>query len=63
VAALGEPFDLSGIVSRIGGSVGIAHADSYESSELFGRADTALYAAKASGRSSYRVFAPPPRAA
>ncbi|MET0313307.1 MAG: sensor domain-containing diguanylate cyclase [Hansschlegelia sp.] len=63
VASLAEPFELSGIVRPIGGSVGIAHADTCDPAELFGRADAALYAAKASGRSSYKVFALPSRAA
>lgn len=56
VAALAEPFELSARRCRVGGSVGVAHADGCPPSELFSRADAALYAAKAAGRGVYRIF-------
>lgn len=54
-----EPFGLDGIVANIGASVGleIVKAPGMRSSEVISRADLALYAAKAAGRSTYRIYA------
>jgi diguanylate cyclase (GGDEF)-like protein/PAS domain S-box-containing protein len=58
VKAIGEPFDLDGQQMIIGASIGVAifpgDADSGE--DLVRAADTALYRAKAAGRSTYRFF-------
>jgi diguanylate cyclase (GGDEF)-like protein len=46
---------------RISGSVGIAMPQDpvdYDAAQLFAQADTALYAAKASGRNTFRIFRP-----
>lgn len=40
----------------LGASVGIAFVDTCDPSELFMRADAALYAAKAAGRNTFRMF-------
>lgn len=57
VAALGRPIQSGAHVFRIGASIGIAHvADPCTPSDLFTRADTALYAAKAAGRGTFRRF-------
>lgn len=54
-----EPFDLDGIVANIGASVGleVVKTPGMRSSEVISRADLALYAAKAAGRSTYRIYA------
>lgn len=58
IALLGAPFHLGMGVVEISGSVGIAmyplHAGSLD--ELMRRCDSAMYAAKLSGRNGYRVF-------
>ncbi len=43
---------------QIGASVGVALVDGSGPSDLFQRADTALYAAKAAGRNSFHLFEP-----
>lgn len=56
VAAMQVPFDLDGQIIQVGTSVGIAlyrDADMLPQ-ELVRRADTALYAAKAAGRNTFR---------
>ncbi|SFL61655.1 sensor domain-containing diguanylate cyclase [Methylorubrum salsuginis] len=66
VEALGRPVDHEGRRYRLGASVGVALSGS-EAGDLFARADTALYAAKAAGRRTFRLFdpaaCPPGRAA
>jgi diguanylate cyclase (GGDEF)-like protein/PAS domain S-box-containing protein len=54
-----KPFEVAGRRLVIGASIGIAMATEKESvsaSDLINRADTAMYAAKASGRLAVRVF-------
>ncbi|MGA1805456.1 diguanylate cyclase domain-containing protein [Rhizobium sp. HT1-10] len=52
------PMAIDGRHLKIGASVGVAFADSLTPTELFQRADTALYAAKAAGRDTFHVFEP-----
>ncbi|NEU12324.1 sensor domain-containing diguanylate cyclase [Methylobacterium sp. BTF04] len=59
VAALKWPVERGGRRLVLGASVGIARADACSASELFTRADTALYAAKAAGRNTFRTFVAP----
>jgi diguanylate cyclase (GGDEF)-like protein len=56
VEIVGRPVDLCGRSFKIGASVGIALAEGREPSDLFKQADTALYAAKAGGRNTFRMF-------
>jgi diguanylate cyclase (GGDEF)-like protein len=56
VEAVSRPVDSGGQLLNFGASVGIACADGCTSEELFTRADTALYAAKAAGRNTFRTF-------
>jgi diguanylate cyclase (GGDEF)-like protein len=58
LARLQEPFVLGGQEIRIGGSIGVACAPEHgqTGAQLFGRADLALYRAKAEGRNAHRVF-------
>lgn len=56
VATVGQPIQRAGRSFKIGASVGIAHIDTDTIAELFTQADAALYAAKAAGRTTYRVF-------
>jgi diguanylate cyclase (GGDEF)-like protein len=60
VAALDEPFDLEESRVGVGASIGIAQTRSgaMPLTELFKRADLALYAAKREGGRTYRFFAP-----
>jgi diguanylate cyclase (GGDEF)-like protein/PAS domain S-box-containing protein len=60
LAALATPFDIEGVSVIISASVGISmFAEDARTRELlFQNADTAMYAAKASGRNSYRFFEP-----
>ncbi|WP_286159078.1 diguanylate cyclase [Methylobacterium sp. Leaf456] len=61
VEALGRPFDHEGRRYRLGASVGVALSGpdlGAEAGDLFARADTALYAAKAAGRRTFRLFDP-----
>lgn len=58
VGVLGEPIEHRGRSFQVGASVGIAFAAGCTPSELFDRADTALYAAKAAGRRTFRCFEP-----
>jgi diguanylate cyclase (GGDEF)-like protein len=60
VDAIGETFEIDGQAIHIGVSIGIAIApdDGDASDVLLRHADTALYRAKSSGRSSYCFFEP-----
>ncbi|HDZ73935.1 MAG TPA: diguanylate cyclase [Aurantimonas coralicida] len=58
VAALSRPVDRCGHSLELGASVGIARVDAWTPSELFIHADAALYAAKAAGRNTFRMFDP-----
>ncbi len=58
VEACGQPIRSGGSLFRIGASVGIAQRGTCNASELFNRADAALYAAKAAGRGTFRTFDP-----
>ena len=58
VAALDRPVGPPSRSLRLGASVGIAHAGCASSTELFTRADAALYAAKSAGRNTFRTFDP-----
>jgi predicted signal transduction protein with EAL and GGDEF domain len=63
VSLLNEPYYLDAGTARISGCVGIAlypqHAEDCD--HLRRNADIALYAAKESGRNTYRIYAPPQR--
>lgn len=56
-----RPMILGDLLLNIGASVGVALADGSSPSELFQRADTALYAAKAAGRNTFSIFEPSER--
>lgn len=58
VEALGWPVELQGFSHKLGASVGVALNAACTPSQLFKRADTALYAAKAAGRNTFRIFKP-----
>jgi diguanylate cyclase (GGDEF)-like protein len=61
IAALAAPFRLDPDRSmQIGASIGIAHAPEHggDAETLLLRADIALYAAKAAGKGTFRVFSP-----
>jgi diguanylate cyclase (GGDEF)-like protein len=55
VGALYRPVHLEGRQVQIGASVGIAFMDGSTPSELFKKADAALYAAKAAGRNTFEI--------
>ena len=59
-ASIDSPFDLDGHRIIVSTSIGVAIAprDGTTSEELLRNADLALYAAKADGRSTYRLFEP-----
>jgi predicted signal transduction protein with EAL and GGDEF domain len=58
VAALGEPFEISGQEVIVGASIGITLAprDGTHADQLLKNADMALYRAKADGRRAWRFF-------
>jgi diguanylate cyclase (GGDEF)-like protein len=58
IAATRRPIDCGGRRFKIGASIGITAIAGCRSSEAFKRADTALYAAKAGGRNTFRWFDP-----
>ena len=58
VAILRRPVKDADQVFQIGASVGIAFRNGAEPGTLFARADTALYAAKAAGRDTFRTYVP-----
>lgn len=59
IAVLSQPIHREGKSYIIGASIGIAAIDGCLAPEVFRNADSALYAAKAAGRKTFRVFAPP----
>lgn len=61
VQIIRRPIQITDHRLQIGASVGMAMVDGLTPSELFQRADTALYAAKAAGRNTFRVFEPTER--
>jgi len=58
VLAMRQPVEVDGRALAFGASVGIGRADGCTAADLFGRADLALYAAKAAGRNTFRTFKP-----
>jgi len=56
IAALKQPIERDGRRYSIGASVGVVALDRCTASEAFRRADAALYAAKGSGRGTYRIY-------
>ncbi|MBZ9998003.1 diguanylate cyclase domain-containing protein [Mesorhizobium sp. BH1-1-4] len=56
VEAMGKPVAARGQSLRLGASIGIAFAEAGQPCDLFAQADTALYAAKAAGRNTFRIF-------
>lgn len=62
IEAMGKPVSACGQSLRLGASVGIAFAQAGAPCDLFMQADTALYAAKAAGRNTFRIFKSDPAA-
>lgn len=62
IEAMGKPVAVCGQSLRLGASVGIAFAETGRPCDLFAQADTALYAAKAAGRNTFRIFKAEPGA-
>jgi diguanylate cyclase (GGDEF)-like protein/PAS domain S-box-containing protein len=60
VSSINEPMEILGEVLHVGASVGIAifPADASTSVDLIKNADTAMYAAKESGKNKIRFFSP-----
>jgi diguanylate cyclase (GGDEF)-like protein/PAS domain S-box-containing protein len=58
IKSLAAPFDMNGHSVEIGTSIGISvyPDDDIDVDELIGKADTALYQAKADGRGNYRLY-------
>jgi diguanylate cyclase (GGDEF)-like protein len=56
IEAMGKPVAARGHSLRLGASVGIAFTEAGTPCDLFTQADTALYAAKAAGRNTFRIF-------
>ena len=58
--ALSRPFHVAGVEAHVGTSIGIATFpdDASDADLLLARADLALYAAKSSGRGTWRLFDP-----
>lgn len=56
IERIGRPIDYAGDLLEIGASIGIAPFDGALESELLMKADSALYAAKAAGRNTFRLF-------
>lgn len=53
-----QPLFACGPSLALGASVGIAFMDTCSASEIFNKADKALYAAKAAGRNTYQIHIP-----
>ncbi|TGQ64025.1 diguanylate cyclase [Mesorhizobium sp. M00.F.Ca.ET.186.01.1.1] len=62
IEAMAQPVAACGQSLRLGASIGIAFAGAGQPCELFAQADTALYAAKAAGRNTFRIFKAEPGA-
>ena len=60
VDGVGRPITCGDRSFRVGASVGIARGGAAVPSTLFTQADAALYAAKAAGRNTFRIFTPDP---
>jgi len=60
VEAMRRPVNFHGRELQLGASVGIALVDGCAPSQLFMMADSALYAAKAAGRNTFRIHRPGP---
>lgn len=56
IDAMAEPVNVRGQPLKLGASVGVAFVETGAMCDLFMKADTALYAAKAAGRSTFRIF-------
>jgi len=56
IEAMSRPVAIRGQSLRLGASVGVAFAGTGLPCDLFAQADTALYAAKAAGRNTFRIF-------
>ncbi len=58
IAAIGEPILLDGNAIHVGMSIGVAlvSGECLSAEQVFRRADTALYQAKAAGRNTYRLY-------
>ncbi|MEZ5340250.1 MAG: EAL domain-containing protein [Acidimicrobiales bacterium] len=59
LASLSEPFVLGDKHARVGASIGLALATDQDSaSELLGKADAAMYAAKQGGKGGFAIYEP-----
>lgn len=59
IDSLSEPLELSGHITSVAGTIGIALAEPGDGAgELLRRADIAMYAAKARGKGLYGIFEP-----
>ncbi|TPM30818.1 diguanylate cyclase [Mesorhizobium sp. B2-3-4] len=56
IEAMARPLPVRGQSLRLGASIGVAFAEMGRPCDLFAQADTALYAAKAAGRNTFRIF-------
>jgi diguanylate cyclase (GGDEF)-like protein len=57
--AMRDPIERGGQELMLGASVGVARVNGCTPAELFIQADTALYAAKAAGRNTFRMYGVP----